>query len=56
MNVIHAIYPKNWKEYELIDSGDFEKLERFGEYITILSLIHISCRFNFAFCFCSGTI
>lgn len=35
MNVIHAIYPKNWKEYELIDSGDFEKLERFGEYITI---------------------
>ena len=25
--------PKNWKEYELIDTGDFEKLERFGKYI-----------------------
>ncbi len=35
MNVIHAIYPENWKEYELIDSGNFEKLERFGNYITI---------------------
>ena len=35
MKVISAIYPQNWKEYELIDSGDFEKLERFGEYITI---------------------
>ena len=21
-----------WKDYELIDSGDGEKLERFGEY------------------------
>lgn len=27
--------PKAWKDYELIDSGDFEKLERFGKYITI---------------------
>lgn len=35
MNLIHAIHPTNWKDYELIDSGDFEKLERFGEYITI---------------------
>ncbi|MFN8238781.1 MAG: class I SAM-dependent methyltransferase [Chitinophagales bacterium] len=35
MNTIHTIYPSNWKDYELIDSGDFEKLERFGEYITI---------------------
>jgi 23S rRNA (cytosine1962-C5)-methyltransferase len=25
----------NWEEYELIDCGDFEKLERFGKYITI---------------------
>lgn len=24
---------KFWKDYELIDSGDFEKLERFGQYI-----------------------
>jgi 23S rRNA (cytosine1962-C5)-methyltransferase len=35
MNTIHTIYPSNWKDYELIDSGDFEKLERFGAYITI---------------------
>jgi len=25
--------PQNWKEYELIDTGNFEKLERFGQYI-----------------------
>ena len=24
----------HWEDYELIDSGDFEKLERFGRYIT----------------------
>ncbi len=35
MNTIHTIYPERWKDYELIDSGDFEKLERFGNYITI---------------------
>ncbi|MGQ9847735.1 MAG: class I SAM-dependent methyltransferase [Bacteroidales bacterium] len=27
--------PKYWKDYELIDSGNFKKLERFGEFITI---------------------
>lgn len=27
--------PQHWKEYELIDSGNFEKLERFGQYILI---------------------
>ncbi|MGE0635241.1 MAG: class I SAM-dependent methyltransferase [Bacteroidia bacterium] len=27
--------PKNFKDYELIDVGNFEKLERFGQYITI---------------------
>ncbi|GAB4131029.1 MAG: class I SAM-dependent methyltransferase [Bacteroidia bacterium] len=27
--------PENWNDYELIDSGNFEKLERFGKYITI---------------------
>ena len=27
------LYPVNWKDYELIDSGNFEKLERFGNYI-----------------------
>lgn len=25
----------HWKDYELIDSGNYEKLERFGKYITI---------------------
>ncbi|TAE55862.1 MAG: oxidoreductase [Bacteroidetes bacterium] len=25
--------PASWKDYELLDSGDMEKLERFGEYI-----------------------
>jgi 23S rRNA (cytosine1962-C5)-methyltransferase len=28
-------HPSSWTEYELIDSGDFEKLERFGKYILI---------------------
>jgi 23S rRNA (cytosine1962-C5)-methyltransferase len=27
--------PSSWKDYELIDSGGFEKLERFGKYILI---------------------
>ena len=25
--------PGNWEDYELLDSGNFEKLERFGQYI-----------------------
>lgn len=25
--------PQNWRDYELLDSGNFEKLERFGNYI-----------------------
>src|SRR5258708_1298523 len=29
------LYPSSWQDYELIDSGDFEKLERFGKYILI---------------------
>lgn len=28
-------YPKHWKDYELIDSGGFEKLERFGSVTLI---------------------
>jgi 23S rRNA (cytosine1962-C5)-methyltransferase len=28
-------YPSSWKDYELIDCGDFEKLERFGKYTLI---------------------
>lgn len=27
--------PTHWKDYELLDAGDFWKLERFGKYITI---------------------
>lgn len=27
--------PAHWSDYELLDSGDFEKLERFGRFITI---------------------
>lgn len=27
--------PQNFKDYELIDVGNFEKLERFGQYVTI---------------------
>ncbi|GAB3712139.1 class I SAM-dependent methyltransferase [Spirosoma flavus] len=30
---IQLVIPAPWDEYELIDSGDFQKLERFGNYI-----------------------
>ncbi|MCB9251119.1 MAG: class I SAM-dependent methyltransferase [Flavobacteriales bacterium] len=30
--MINVYTPKKWEEYELIDCGDFEKLERFGNY------------------------
>jgi len=29
------LHPSSWKDYELIDSGNFEKLERFGPYTLI---------------------
>lgn len=29
------LHPSSWRDYELIDSGNFEKLERFGKYILI---------------------
>jgi 23S rRNA (cytosine1962-C5)-methyltransferase len=32
---MELLSPQNWKDYELIDSGNFEKLERFGKFITI---------------------
>jgi len=32
---MELLSPKNWKDYELLDAGDFEKLERFGAHITI---------------------
>ena len=31
--MIKLLTPNNWKDYELIDSGNFEKLERFGKQI-----------------------
>src|SRR5690606_5931722 len=30
---LELLTPQHWKEYELIDSGDFEKLERFGRFV-----------------------
>lgn len=30
---MQLLKPHHWTEYELIDSGDYEKLERFGKYI-----------------------
>ncbi len=32
---LKLLYPASWKDYELLDSGDFEKLERFGKVILI---------------------
>jgi len=32
---MQLLTPEHFKAYELLDCGDFEKLERFGEYITI---------------------
>lgn len=29
-----VLYPKEWKDYELLDSGNFRKLERFGPIIS----------------------
>ncbi|MBW4890992.1 class I SAM-dependent methyltransferase [Mucilaginibacter sp. HMF5004] len=33
--MIQLLTPTHWKDYELIDCGDFEKLERFGNLILI---------------------
>jgi 23S rRNA (cytosine1962-C5)-methyltransferase len=32
---VKLLHPSSWREYELIDSGNFEKLEQFGDYILI---------------------
>ena len=32
---MQLLTPQNFKDYELIDVGNFEKLERFGQYISI---------------------
>lgn len=31
--MIQTLSPTTWQDYELIDTGGFEKLERFGEYV-----------------------
>jgi 23S rRNA (cytosine1962-C5)-methyltransferase len=33
--MIQLLTPQHWKDYELIDCGNFEKLERFGDVITV---------------------
>ncbi len=33
--MIQLLTPQHWKDYELIDCGDFEKLERFGDVTLI---------------------
>jgi len=33
--MIQLLTPTHWKDYELIDCGDFEKLERFGNIVLI---------------------
>lgn len=33
--MIQLLTPEHWEDYELIDCGDFEKLERFGKLILI---------------------
>jgi len=32
---VNLYHPSSWKEYELLDSGEFEKMERFGKYVLI---------------------
>jgi 23S rRNA (cytosine1962-C5)-methyltransferase len=34
-NKINIFYPKDWKDYELLDTGNGEKLEKFGVYTFI---------------------
>lgn len=34
-HMMHLLSPKGFTDYELLDCGDFEKLERFGLYTTI---------------------
>src|SRR5690606_19637 len=33
--IMQLLTPSHFSDYELLDCGDFEKLERFGKYITI---------------------
>lgn len=34
-HTIHTLSPQTWVDYELLDSGDGAKLERFGKYILV---------------------
>ena len=34
--------PACWNDYELLDSGNFEKLERFGRYVVAVSYTHLT--------------
>lgn len=34
-NKIKTFYPRSWQDYELLDTGDHQKLERFGKYIFV---------------------
>jgi len=33
--ILKLVHPSSWKDYELLDSGNFEKLERFGKVVLI---------------------
>lgn len=33
--LIQVEHPSHWKDYELIDCGDFQKLERFGKHVFV---------------------
>ncbi len=35
MEKINIEYPQDWQEYELLDSGNCKKLERFGDFIIV---------------------
>ncbi len=35
LNQIKTFYSRDWQDYELLDTGDHQKLERFGKYILV---------------------
>ena len=34
-DALHALTPRPWRDYALVDSGNFEKLERFGDHLLV---------------------
>lgn len=32
---MHLLTPKHWQDYQLLDSGNGKRLERFGKYILV---------------------